>query len=487
MTMNDLHQLGASQAAQGIRQGLFSSRELVEALLERIERINPDINALVTVDDAAVLEQVHQADNEAARGVWRGPLHGVPFTVKDCFETAGLRSTAGTPALRNHRPESHATVVENLCRQGAILLGKSNTPALAMDTQCDSPLFGVTRNPWDRSKTPGGSSGGEAAAVAAMLSPIGIGSDIGGSLRLPAHFCGLFAMKPSYGLVSKAGHIPPLPDTVSWVRYLMSPGPIARCVTDLRLALQAMMGSDGLDTEVCPVPWVNPAPKALQTYRIAWMDGLDNPPVCSATRQALQSLMGKLDHLGCHVERLSIPEEDFQGMWETYGNLVGSLMSAHLPLPIRLLLRLFAFNPFQNDPLGRAAFRKVLATAKDLVFILDQRDRWIRRQAQRMEPYDVLALPVSSTTAAPCRKRGKINHPIVVEGRSTPGHLASLGYTCPFNLLGVPVVVLPIGLSEEGLPIGIQLVGKAWQDMELLHVAEAIAERFFPYHPPPEM
>ena len=268
-SVEDLASWGAVGLASAIRAGEVSCREVVEALLDRIARYNPSLNAIVTLDEAGARARADLADVALARGEVWGPLHGVPVTFKDVFETAGMRTTSSHKALAGYVPEQDATVVARLRSAGAIVLGKTNMPELAGDSQSDSPVFGRANNPWDLGRTPGGSSGGEAAAVAAGLSVLGSGSDIGGSLRLPAHFCGVFALKPTDHRVSNAGHIPPLPGSVNTVRSLAVNGPIARNPVDLGVWLALVAGPDGRDATVPPVPVPGPELGAQDVGRAA--------------------------------------------------------------------------------------------------------------------------------------------------------------------------------------------------------------------------
>ena len=265
--MTDLCFRTASDLARAIRHREVSSTEVVNAFLARIAARNSALNAIVTLDEAKAREKARLADEAVAKGNLWGPLHGVPVTFKDVFETAGLRTTAGHKPLAEHVPDHDATVVARMRAAGAIALGKTNTPALAMDTQCENSLFGRTNNPWDAERTPGGSSGGEAAALAAGMAPLGLGSDVGGSVRIPAHYCGVFCLKPTEGRVPQSGHVPPLPNATNWIRHFVVSGPLARSVEDLRLALRIIAGPDGNDLAVSHAPLAESLAQHLKQYR----------------------------------------------------------------------------------------------------------------------------------------------------------------------------------------------------------------------------
>jgi amidase len=264
--------LPAHEIARLIRSGQRSACEVVEAHLRQIEIHNSRINAIVTLDTEDALRRAREADEALARGEVWGPLHGVPITIKDVFATAGMRTTSGSPRLAGYIPKEDATVVARMRAAGAILLGKTNTPEFAMSNHTDNRLFGRTNNPWDPSRTPGGSSGGAAAAIAAGFSALEIGADLGGSIRRPASYCGVFALKPTDLLVPHTGHIPPSPGVKSWglLRNLFSAGPLARSVQDLRLALEIIAGYDGQHSDIAPVCFFEPPATPLAPLRLAW-------------------------------------------------------------------------------------------------------------------------------------------------------------------------------------------------------------------------
>src|ERR1043165_1190925 len=230
----------ATEIAAAIRLRRVSALELVEMVLDRIRKYNPMLNAVCTLDEAGARARARQADAALARGELWGPLHGVPMTIKDALETAGVRTTGGYPPLSNHVPRKDATAVARLKAAGAVLIGKTNVPPLSADGRADNPIFGRTNNPWNLERTPGGSTGGGAAAVAAGLSAFDVGSDLAASVRVPAHFCGVFGLKPTEGRISNAGHIPELPGEPRAVRHMNVLGPLTRSIEDLELVTKVM-------------------------------------------------------------------------------------------------------------------------------------------------------------------------------------------------------------------------------------------------------
>ena len=258
----------ATDIAAAVRAGEVSALEVVEAHLAHIHQHNPSLNAIVTLDEEGARAAARAADEARARGEPLGPLHGVPVTIKDAIETAGLRTTVGSPLLADHVPDEDAVAVARLRAAGAIVLGKTNVPVLSAAAQTSNPIFGRTNNPWDVSRTPGGSSGGSAAAVASGMSPLDLGADIGGSLRIPASFCGVCSLKPTEHRVPTAGHIPPLPGYPQAVRHMNTLGPLARTVDDLTLALRVIAGPHRRQPDVPPVP-LGPMPDmALDGLRL---------------------------------------------------------------------------------------------------------------------------------------------------------------------------------------------------------------------------
>src|SRR4029450_2062913 len=260
----------ATRLARAIRNGRLSSVEATKAHLERIERLNGPLNALVVIDREGALKAARAADRAADRARSKknglGPLHGVPITIKEAFDVAGHHTTSSHPPLKDNVAAQDASLVARLRAAGAVILGKTNVPELCADFQTDSPLFGTTKNAWDGRRTAGGSTGGGAVAVAARLSPLELGSDIGGSVRNPAHYNGIFSLKPTEGRVAGRGHVPNLPGQTRTVRWMGVFGPLARSVEDLETALRIIDGPDGYDAEAAPVP-LGPAPGAKPTDR----------------------------------------------------------------------------------------------------------------------------------------------------------------------------------------------------------------------------
>lgn len=471
--MKKIPMMSATEMATAIREGRHSSVELVTACLEEIEKHNGRLNAIVTLAAEEALQRAKEADDAIEFGINWGPLHGVPFTVKDVFETKGVRTTAGNEELKEYIPEEDAEVVRRLREAGGILLGKSNTPAMAMDVQTENTLFGSTKNPWDQSYTPGGSSGGEGAAVAAGFSPLGVGSDIGGSVRIPAHYCGLFALKPTEGAIPTTGHIPPLPGKMNPFRHMVHCGALARSVADLRLFLSATAGSGEGDGATLRSPFKSRRVKPLAMGRFLWCDHFADLPVTDETKSALRRVANELRALGCQVDILSEEAFDFSRSWSLYGELAGHMLNGALSFPSRALMK--CIGPIiGKDCMSRGTFRSLLSGTGKYLAALEERDRLREDFEKLLEGYDGLLCPASVGPAFKHRKMGNIHHPITVDGEKVAGNLASTGYTAPFNLTGHPALCLPLCRSRNGLPIGMQLVGRLWSDYSLLAMGEAL-------------
>jgi amidase len=459
----------ASELAARIRDGELSALEVVDAHLSQIYAYNEALNAVVQVNPDARARAI-AADQALARGELWGPLHGVPVTIKDQFATEGLRTTNGYLPQADYVADEDATVVARLKDAGAIVLGKTNQPILGMDIQSANPIFGTTHNPWDLGRTPGGSSGGEGAAIAAGLSPLGMGADVGGSIRIPAHFSGIFGHKPTEGRVSGAGITDGMPGGgfQSWWHRL-SYGPLARSIADLALAFSIIAGADVRAVDVPGLPVVYPDPKPPGALRIGWTDEFPESPVSEDTRAALGAFIASLEEEGFPVERVTPSSEDLAENWRVYADLSGMEFGGDFAV--------VRFFRYLRRP-GTTTFPFSLGNYKKT---LDRRAEVIARMETFLSPYDIFVCPVSVVPAfehqAPTGMFGPLpvyDVTLPVDDRQVSYWDATVSYTVPFNTTGNPVVVIPIGASREGLPIGAQLVARRWQDAELLVAAQQL-------------
>lgn len=478
-----------STLAGDIREGRLSSREAVTRYLERIRHHNPSINAVVWQDEAIALKQAEEADAALARGEIRGPLHGVPMTVKDCFEVVGMPTTAGSPRLRNHRPARHADAVQKVVDAGAIVLGHTNVPLWASDLQSYNAVYGRSNNPWNVERTPGGSSGGAAAALAAGLTPIEIGSDIGGSIRTPAHDCGVLGHKPSTGLISLRGHVPGPPGSCTQPD-LAEAGPMARHVDDLELLLDILSGPPKPERDLWR-PLLPPCPRAqLSEFRVAWW--FDDPacPTDAPLQRVYGELRQALSSAGCTLQETRPGGLQLADILPAYFNLLGSVIGATLPPAQRLQMRVIAwlsrFMTLPNTSTGMAEFARGACQSHA---------RWLRWNEHRQQlryrldaffqEHDILLCPIIPTTA--------IRHDTEVEFRKRT--LRVNGQTRPYSdqmcwialatLLGLPATSMPIGLSADGMPVNVQIIGAAGHDRTTLHFARLLEQQGYGFRIPP--
>jgi amidase len=379
-------------------------------------------------------------------------------------------------------PARDATVVARLRAAGAVIVGKTNLPRLALDTQTHNTVFGRTNNPWDVGRTPGGSSGGGAVSVASGMSSLEVGSDIGGSIRIPSHYCGVFGLKPTDGRIPLSGHIPGIPGTPRGVRHQGVAGPLARSVEDLRLALRLLSGPDGQDTEVVPVPFQHVARRDLRTYRFAWTDDFGGMPVSDQTRAALAGLARALEAAGCVVERRS-PEIDFAQVWDAWGGLLGAEVGAEIPVSARVMTALHFRSMRGDSAINRGIVRGLWGRMTDYALALSMRDRMMATVERFLEGWDAWLCPVTMGPAFTHRPSGEW---VEVDTQRVPYMEGTSGFCNLFNLTGHPVVAMPLPqASGRTLPLGIQVVGRRWKDEDVLSVAEALTDVTGAFQRPP--
>jgi amidase len=482
--MDDLVFYSAYQLAQGIRDRTFSAVEVLDAHLAQIARHNPALNAIVTLNESEARLQAKAADEAVAAGQTLGPLHGVPVTFKDLFETAGLRTTFGYKSLAQYIPPNDVPLVARLRAAGAIVLGKTNVPKGSTDIQTVSPVFGRTNNPWDLTRTPGGSTGGGGAAIAAGLSPLELGNDLGGSLRIPAHLCGVYSLKPTEHRVANS-----LRSNPRLLRHMISTGPMARSVADLKLCLDIIEGPDGAEWEVSPLVKEESIPQPLSKYRIAWCDRFGELTADTQTQKALKTFTDRLSAAGCQVEYVTPPAFNFTEAWETFGELcVGQIaqgQTAALRGFASGIAKLLPAGLIPSGPIGLGFVRGVSMSLQDYMTVLSRRDRLISKMEQFLSQWDAWLCPVNPGPAFTHRQTWfPLRGPLEVDDQMLSYWMWGIGFTSIFSLTGNPVVTLPV--STNGLPIGVQLVGQRWQDRKLLAIAQALSDLNGGFRRPPE-
>ena len=487
---NELVFLSASELAEKIKSHQVTSLEVVNAYLDHIKKYNHTLNAIVTLDKNAAIRRAQEADAAIARGELWGPLHGVPITIKDNVATRGLKTTNSLPLTASYVPDFDATVVARLRKAGAIILGKTNLPSLGMDYQTNSPVFGITNNPWDISRTPGGSTGGGAAAVATGLTSLEIGNDIGGSIRIPSHFCGIYGLKPTEYLVPTTGISPGMPkNKYRSRRHLLSLGPLARSIDDLKLCLTIIAGPDGTDVDVPYIPLIESKKKDLKDLHIAWTDDFGGVPVSKDTKVALKHFADKLSQAGCKVEKINPTDFDFMLAWQTYGKIMDMELGILTPSYARFIQYILGGSYRKGSPTIETAYP---ISYEKYLTELTKREKFISTMERFLSGYDVFLCPVHTTAAykhiPPDRYFGPLplyNKDFLVDDKPIKYYAANGSYTTIFNLTGNPVVVMPVGYTKEGLPIGVQVVGRRWHDMELLSVSGQLDKIANAYKHPP--
>lgn len=463
--MNNLIFCSATEIARRIRDREISTVEVVEAHLARMDEVNPALNAVVTRCDGRALKKAKDADAALDEDRAVGPLHGVPVTIKDAFDTAGVRSAGGTQGRADFVPAVNATVVERLLAAGAILIGKTNTPELTFSYDTDNLLFGQTFNPYDSSLSPGGSSGGSAAIVAAGGSPLDIGSDTGGSIRIPAHFCGVAGIKPTAGRVPRTGLI--VPGGVP-VDSLMQVGPIARFVEDLELVLPIISGVDWKDCSAIPADLEDPELVDMEEIRAAYYTDNGEVAASAEVAAALESCVRVIAEQGAKVTGIRPPgiersRDLFERVFATDG---GAWIR-------RLVEKLGTRDLYPHLKWIEAGEGEPESSARDFTAMLEELDQFRRDMLGFFQHFDVILAPVHANAAQPhCDLTG--------EERG-----AGFGFSQTYNLTGWPSVVVRAGASEKGLPIGVQVVAWPWREDVALAVARKIEDALGGWQPPP--
>jgi amidase len=484
MTSNH-HLLSAREIAGQIRRKVVSPMEVARAHLDRIERLNPKLNAFVDYKPEAVLAQAREAEKAILRRDKDkdelGPLHGVPLSIKSAIDVAGHRCEAGTRLRAGHIAAEDAPLVARLRAAGAVILGVTNTPELLMAWETDNLLYGRTNNPWDLTRTAGGSSGGEAAAIAAGLSAGGVGSDGGGSIRVPAHFCGICGLKPTPGRIPSTGHFPKAGGPFALIGVV---GPMARTIEDVRTLFEVMAGwadgdlRDG-DPYSAPVEVREIHETSLRSVRIGFFEDDSRTPVTQETRSAVNRAATLLLSCGFRVDpfRPEGLEEARQLWWEFFGTAGGMILEPMLrghESELSPILREF-------HSWTKAAPPRLIASKPGESLLA----AWLGRDAVRekilvqMRKCPVLICP---TAAIPAFRHGEREWQ--VEGK-TVKYLDAWSYCEWFNLLGFPAAVVPMGYSDEGLPIGVQIVGRPWEEEVVLAVAAKLEMERGPWRGPP--
>jgi Asp-tRNA(Asn)/Glu-tRNA(Gln) amidotransferase A subunit family amidase len=459
----DLNFLSAVGMAQQIREKKISPVELVEAHLAQIENLNPKLNAFVQVDADRARQAAQTAESALLQQKPLGPLHGVPISIKSSISVAGLRCEAGTRLRAGLVAEKDAPLVTRLKNAGAIILGVTNTPEFLMAWETDNLLYGRTNSPWDLARTPGGSSGGEAAAIAAGMSAGGVGSDGGGSIRVPAHFSGICGLKPTPGRIPSTGHFPVSAGPFALIGVL---GPMARTVADLKILFEVMQGPDVGDTCAAPVPLRWPGEEEVKNLKVGYFEDDGRTPVTPETRLAVRKAAEALCSAGFQVEPFR-PQglEEARQLWHKFFVVAG----------VMLLKPMFKEGDADLSPILKQFLQEAASqpahSGRSLLDAWIQRDLLRARFFAQMQQYPILLCPAA---AVPAFRHGERSWQI--DGQ-TVHYLDAWSYTEFFNLLGNPAAVVPVAHSPEGLPIGVQIVGRPWEEEQVLAVSAVIEKQ----------
>ncbi|MEU3600822.1 amidase [Streptomyces sp. NPDC006798] len=475
----------AEELGAALRAGDVSSAELTEDAIARIERDDESVNAICVPDFDRAREAARAADRARARGE-DGPLLGVPVTVKECYDIAGLPTTWGIPAHRDHRPAEDAVQVSRLGAAGAVILGKTNVPLGLQDVQTFNDIYGTTNNPWDLGRTPGGSSGGSAAALAAGFGALSIGSDLGGSLRNPAHYCGVYAHKPSLGLVAGRGMVPPDVPALPADFDLAVVGPMARSARDLTLLLDVMAGPDPLTLGVAYGLTLPPARhRRLADFRVLVLDRHPLLPTSAAVRAGVGRVADALVAGGARVVRESPLLPDPVEAAVLYNQLLISGSVARFPVGADELIRAEAAALSPDD--------RSLTATRLRAMLFSHRD-WLRANALRelhrhgwrrfFAEFDAVVCPVMPTPAFPhTHHPGPMERMIDIDGAEYP-YFDQLVWAGTATMPGLPATAVPAGRSPEGLPVGAQIIGPMFEDRTPLMLAELLEREMGGFRPP---
>ena len=473
----------ASTVAKAIAQGRVTSFEVTKLILGRVETFNPRLNAIVTLRAEDALTDAKEADEIIKRGGALGPLHGVPVTIKDCFEMKGVRTTAGSKALADYVPDRDAAVVERMRAAGAVILGHTNVPELAADWQTYNSVFGTTNNPWDPTRTPGGSTGGGTAALAAGLTFLEVGSDIGGSIRVPSHFCGVYGHKPSLGAVSARGHIPPLPGTPPGDPAFSVAGPLARSASDLKLAMEVLGGPDGGLEKVFTWRLGHPRRHSVGEYHLGYVF---DDPLCRTSSdvvEPLENLVKGLREEGVDLAagwpKGIVPKQLFDDYrYLRYASGAGGLSNVQ----ISERLKAEVLDDGSDEYTAAHAYA---STVKEFQDVMARRAQAQYAWNDYFKDFDAFLVPVAFVPAFP-HDHGMPLKSRVLQTPEGARKYQELRFWMSFaTLCGLPATVAPVGQTRSGLPVGVQIIGPFMEDATTIDLADKIEHLVGGFRSPP--
>ena len=482
-----MHFTSAYDLAENIKKQTISATQLSQHYLNRIEQHNPQVHAYVEVFKASALAKASACDKALADGKILGPLHGVPVSIKESFKMQGTPSRLNYPLMKNYKADSTSILVQRLMDAGAIILGKTNVPTLLADIQTFGPLYPRCNNPYALDHTPGGSTGGGAAALAAGLSALELGSDIGGSIRNPSSFCGLFGLKPTENGLANDGHMPPLPRSISGrtigVNLLNNTGPLARSAHDLELAYQVLYPPEWQSLRYLPIAREQKISGALKDYRFAYFDTLHGISAGADVCEGLEKMLGSLREQGTSVEKITIPKELSERVFKVWATLFGFMAGQNLNWVVR---KLFYFQFLKSLNQSSLSVKSELKQGLALDYLhfsqaVAERDELITEINQLFSAYDAVLSP---TAAGPAFAHNPKHNKIALDGGDSPYLDYCLPFVVFYNLSAHPVITLPTGLNKSGLPVGISLAGGHHCEATLLQIAKNLEAQGFAFVQP---
>jgi amidase len=472
----------ATELVAALKNKEISSLELTDLYIERIGKFDGEINAVVVHDFERAREAAVRADTAMANKSNLGPLHGLPMTIKEAYDIEGLPTTWGVPELRDNIATRDADTVKHLKNAGAHFIGKTNVPFNLADFQSFNEIYGTTNNPWDLTRTPGGSSGGSSAALAAGLTGLEAGSDIGGSIRNPAHFCGVYGHKPTWGVVSDLGHAPPgavAPADIAVV------GPLARSAEDLALSMSIVAGARELDRPGWQLNLPAPVKTDLREYRVAIWPTDELAPVSQEVADRVQTLGDKLANLGATVSDKARPDIDLATSFETYNSLLWGVMAAGMSEEEKAMNREIRANSSGNeDDVAAKLAHFSVQEHGEWALHNDQRHHLRRAWAQFFEDWDILLCPIMPTTAFPHDQGDYLSRTLSVDNEEQD-YFQQVFWAGTITVAHLPSTVFPTGPGKDGLPIGLQAVGSEYQDYTTIEFSRLMAREFGGFVAPP--
>ncbi len=479
--MSDLAFSSATELARQIRERAVGSAELLEHFIARVERLNPRINAIVATDLARAREMARAADRALAADAATGPLHGVPMTVKESFNVVGLPTTFGLPEYRNNIARENALAVDRLAAAGAIIFGKTNVPPWLADAQSQNAVYGATGNPWDLARSPGGSSGGAAAALAAGLTALELGSDIAGSIRNPAHYCGVFGHKPTYGICPARGHALTPRIANSDISVI---GPLARSADDLELALRVVAGPDEIMARAYTLHLPPPRKEALRDFRVAIVTNDPLAEVDAVIESELSKLGEFLIREKASVSFEARPAFDARDLDAIYMSMVRAATATRLSQAefAEASARARASDLRVRD-FATKSLRGNTMSHREWILLDEERHKFRFAWDGFFADFDLLLCPIAVNAAFPRTAIGVPIRAFEVNGKEVP-HTDQLFWAGYGGLALLPATVAPIGATAAGLPIGVQIVGPQYEDLTCIQFAKLLERQYRPFVAP---